>query len=60
MAYRLYALRPTDLRIAIGTDIDAADDDQAIRTGRETYPATPFEIWCGTRRVFNSAVEIRA
>ena len=54
MAYRLYALRPSDHRIAVGTDVDAIDDGAAIRTGRKTYPETPFEIWCGQRRVFNS------
>jgi hypothetical protein len=55
MAYRLYALRPSDLRIAVATNIEALDDDTAIRAAWELYPATPFEIWYGARRVIRSA-----
>jgi hypothetical protein len=48
--YRLYAMT-SDYHIISGHDLDAADDDEAIRLTRLRVEHSEIELWCGKRKV---------
>ncbi len=38
-------------RVLTRVELDLGDDQAAIDAAFLLYPATPFELWCGARRV---------
>lgn len=49
-SYRLYLIEPRDGHIYRARDIEAADDDAALRISARTA-RRPAELWAGPRRI---------
>lgn len=55
MHYRLYTLDRTRGTIKLGTDLEAADDGEAIELGKAAHSeGGAFELWCAQRFVFSN------
>ena len=60
--YRLYVLSAPEGRFVGFEEIEAPDDDEAVRRAGDFIGDRPLELWCGTRRVrtFPAASKHRA